>query len=255
MISIKTDDEIAAIAQGGAILAAIIRSCADRAKPGVSLLALEKIARKMCDDYGVRPAFLGYRPDGAEKPYPAALCLSVNDVVVHGVPTDRVLRRGDVLKIDMGVIYRGLYTDAATTVCLGPIAPSTRRLVASTRAALEAGIAAAQIGAMVGDIGYAIDRRARKDGFFVLRGLTGHGVGYELHEDPVIFNYGKRHTGPKLKRGMVIAIEPMLSISSPDIIQNSDESYSSADRSMAAHFEHTIAIMENGPVVMTRERA
>jgi methionyl aminopeptidase len=145
-----------------------------------------------------------------------------------------------------------LYTDSATTVAIGSVAPTTRRLIAATRAALEAGIAAAKVGGHVGDIGYAVERRARKDHFFVLRGLTGHGVGYELHEDPVVFNYGKRHTGPVLKEGMVIAIEPMLSVSSSDIIQNNDESYSSADGSMTAHFEHTLALTTRATRVLTR---
>ena len=252
MIPIKTESEIAVMAEGGAILALILNACAAMAAPGVTLLDIDAMARALCKKYGVEPAFLGYRPDGASHPYPAAVCASLNDVVVHGVPYHRELRSGDVLKIDMGVIHRGLYTDSATTVTIGPVAPVTRRLIASTRAALDAGIAAVKIGGHAGDIGYAVERQARKDNFFVLRGLTGHGVGYELHEDPVIFNYGKRHTGPVLKEGMVIAIEPMLAVSSPDIVQNDDESYSSADGSMTAHFEHTIALTSRGVRVLTR---
>ncbi len=252
MIPIKTDSEIAAMAEGGSILARILDSCAALAKPGVTLLEIDAHARALCKQYDALPAFLGYRPDGASHPYPAAICASLNEVVVHGVPYNRALRSGDILKIDMGVIYRGLYTDSATTVAIGSVAPLTRRLIASTRAALEAGIAAAKIGGHVGDIGYAIERQAHKDKFFVLRGLTGHGVGYELHEDPVVFNYGKRHTGVVLKKGMAIAIEPMFSVSSPDIVQNDDESYSSADGSMTAHFEHTIAFTDRGVQVLTR---
>ncbi len=254
MISIKTDAEIAVMSEGGAILARILDACAALVKPGVTLLELDAHARALCKQYGATPAFLGYRPDGASHPYPAAVCASLNDVVVHGVPYNRALRSGDVLKIDMGVIYRGLYTDSATTVAIGSVAPVARRLMASTRAALEAGIAAAKIGGHIGDIGYAIERQARKDKFFVLRGLTGHGVGYELHEDPVVFNYGKRHAGTVLKKGMVLAIEPMFSVSSPDIVQNDDESYSSADGSMTAHFEHTIALTDRGVEVLTRPR-
>ncbi|MFA6495336.1 MAG: type I methionyl aminopeptidase [Candidatus Paceibacterota bacterium] len=252
MISLKTDTEISVLAQGGVILAHILDACATMAKPGVTLLDIDARARDLCRQHDATPAFLGYRPDGANHPYPAAICASLNDVVVHGVPNGRALRSGDVLKIDMGVIYRGLYTDSATTVTIGPVAPSTRRLIASTRAALEAGIAATKIGGHIGDIGYAIERQAHKDGFFVLRGLTGHGVGHELHEDPVVFNYGKRHAGGLLKKGMVLALEPMFAVSSSDIVQNHDESYSSADGSMTAHFEHTIALTDRGIQVLTR---
>lgn len=152
----------------------------------------------------------------------------------------------------MGVVYEGMYTDAAVTVGIGKISPLAKRLMNSTKKSLDEALKAVKKGRHLGDIGYAIERRAKKDGFEVIRGLTGHGVGYEVHEDPVILNYGKKGTGAELKEGMVLAIEPMLSVSSPDIIQNRDESYSSADGSLTAQFEHTIAITKKEVVILTK---
>ena len=251
MKTIKSEAEIRVLARGGEILARILHTLASHASIGKNILDLEQEARLLCKKYNVESAFLGYQPEGASHPYPAAACFSVNDVVVHGTPTDRALRSGDILKIDMGVLCEGLYTDAALTVAIGSISPVAKKLIQSTKEALSAGIKAVKVGGHIGDIGYAVERQAKKDGFFVLRGLTGHGVGHELHEDPVIFNYGKRHSGMPIKEGMVLAIEPMFSVSSLDVVQNNDESYSSADKSLTAHFEHTIAVTSKGVVVLT----
>lgn len=252
MILLKTNKEIEILKQSGKILSSILNALAHKSGIGVSLLELENIARKMAKDAGARPSFLGYQPDGADHPYPAAICVSLNEVVVHGIPHSRILRSGDILKIDMGVRYQGMCTDSAITVGIGKISPVAKRLMASTRKALEEAIEVVKPGKHVGDIGYAIERRAKKDGFCVLKGLTGHGVGYEVHEDPVVFNYGKRGTGPELKPGMVLAIEPMFSVSSEQIVQNRDESYSSADGNLTAQFEHTVAITDKGSVVVTQ---
>jgi methionyl aminopeptidase len=252
MILLKTDKEIEILAESGRILSSVLKTLSKKAKIGASLMELEQAARKMLKEAGAKPAFLGYQPDGAEKPYPAALCLSLNDVVVHGIPRDYILRSGDVLKIDIGVIYEGMVTDSAVTIGMGKISSLAKKLMVSTKKALDAAIIAAKKGKYLGDIGYAIERQAKKDGFKVLKGLTGHGVGYEVHEDPVILNYGRKGTGPELKEGMVLAIEPMLSVSSEEIIQNRDESYSSADRSLTAQFEHTIAITKKGTVILTK---
>ena len=214
-------------------------------------MELENLARKMTKDAGARPSFMGYQPEGADHPYPAALCLSLNDVVVHGIPREYILRSGDILKIDMGVNFEGMLTDSAITVGIGKTSPLARKLMASTRKALEAAIKVAKKGRFVGDIGHAVEKQARKDGFYVLKGLTGHGVGYEVHEDPVVLNYGKNGSGPEIKQGMVLAIEPMFSLTSEQIIQNRDESYSSSDGSLTAQFEHTIAITKKGTIVLT----
>ena len=252
MILLKTDKEIEILAESGKILSSVLKTLGKKAVVGVNLMELENTARKMLKETGAKPAFLGYQPEGAEEPYPAALCLSLNEVVVHGVPRDRILRSGDVLKIDMGVVYGGMYTDSAITVGIGKISPIAKKLMASTQKALDEALKAVKKGRYLGDIGYAIEKRAEKDGLKVLKGLTGHGVGYEVHEDPVVLNYGKKGTGPELKEGMVLAIEPMLSVSSEQIIQNRDESYSSADGSLTAQFEHTVAITKKGPVVLTK---
>ncbi len=251
MIFIKKKEEIEYLEKSGKVLASILKDLSKEAKEGKSLHALDERARALCKEYGVRPAFLGYQPEGADHPYPAAVCLSLNEVVVHGTPSQRVLRNGDVLKIDMGVSYEGFITDAACTVAIGRVSPAARKLMAATKKALEKGIAAAKKGKHIGDIGYAVERVARGERMHVLKGLTGHGVGYELHEDPVILNYGTKGTGPEIKEGMVLAIEPMFSAGTEDIVQNRDESYSSADGSLTAHFEHTIAIRNGKTIVLT----
>ena len=252
MILLKTEKEIEVLKESGKILSLVLKTLEKKAGVGVNLMELENLAKKMLKEAGAKPAFLGYQPEGADKPYPTALCLSLNDVIVHGVPRGYILRPGDLLKIDMGVVYEGMYTDSAVTVGIGKISPLAKRLIVSTRKALEEALKVIKKGKHLGDIGYAIERRAKKDGFEVIKGLTGHGVGYEVHEDPVILNYGKKGTGAELKEGMVFAIEPMFSVSSPDIIKNRDESYSSADRSLTAQFEHTIAITKKGIIILTK---
>jgi len=251
MIYIKSEDEIKALRESGKILRFILGELKEIASEGVSLIDLENKTRELLKKNNAQAAFFGYQPEGADHPYPAAICASVNDVVVHGVPSDYILKSGDILKIDMGVVYKGLISDSAITVIIGRSSSKVKKLVGSTKKALEEAIKVCKIGKTIGDIGYVIEKQAKKDGFKVLKGLTGHGVGYEVHEDPVVFNYGHKSTGLKLKEGMVIAIEPMFSMGSEGIIQNKDESYSSADRSLTAHFEHTIAITKNGPIVLT----
>ena len=252
MIHLKSESEIEILEQSGKILSGILKTLEKKALPGVNILELEQLARRMAKEAGARPSFLGYQPEGADKPYPAAICASVNEVVVHGIPRDYVLRSGDVIKIDMGIVYEGMCTDSAVTVGIGKTSPEARKLMASTKKALEEAISAVKKGRCIGDIGYAVEKRAKKDGFKILKGLTGHGVGYEVHEDPVIFNYGKKGTGPEIKEGMVLAIEPMFSVSSEHIVQNKDESYSSADNSLTAQFEHTVAVTKKGVIILTK---
>ncbi len=251
MALVKTQAEIETIARAGAILRTVLDTLKKEVKPGVSLLELDKRAQTLIEAAGGVPAFLGYKPAGATRPYPATLCTSVNDVVVHGVPSAYVLKNGDVVSIDCGVKINGWYSDAAFTVAVGEVSPKIKKLISVTEESLELGIAAAQAGSTVGDIGAAIGSFVKKNGFYVIKGLTGHGVGKNLHEEPSIFNEGKAGTGPKLAPGMVIAIEPMVAIGTNEIMQLADESYGTTDESMAAHFEKTIVITSDGPRILT----
>jgi len=252
MILLKNKEEIAILREGGGILATVLKELVALAVPGASLAQLDQHARERLDSLDAVPTFLGYEPEGSSRPYPASLCASLNEVVVHGVPSDRILEEGDVLSLDMGVTYRGLITDSATTVIVGKYAPSpVQNLISVTKAALQDAIKMARIGNTLGDVGWAIEQRAKKGGVKVIRSLTGHGVGYELHEDPVIFNFGSRHEGITLKEGMVLALEPMFSLGSEEVVQCDDDSYATQDGSVSAHFEHTIAITRKGPQVLT----
>ena len=248
---IKTPAEIETIARAGTILRATLQMLASEAKPGVTLSALDRLAEKMIRKNGGEPAFLDYLPHGASKPYPATLCTSVNDVVVHGVPTPYRLKKGDVLKIDGGVRINGWYSDAALTIAIGPVPAKVRKLITVTEMALERGIAAARAGNTVGDIGHAVGSFVKANGFFVVRGLTGHGIGTDLHEDPSIFNEGHPRTGMELMPGMVIAIEPMVAIGTHTVEQLPDDSFATADGSMSAHFEKTIAITDGEARILT----
>jgi methionyl aminopeptidase len=252
MILLKTNKEIDVLKESGKILSKILNELKNLSKEGANLLYLNDYAKNAAKKAGAVPSFFGYSPDGASSPYPASICASLNDVVVHGVPFDYNLKSGDVFSVDMGINYKGFYTDAAFTVGIGKISSTASKLIKSTRKSLEEAVKEAKNGKFLGDIGYAIERRAKIDGFKVIKSLTGHGVGYEVHEDPIIFNFGEKNTGIKLKPGMVLAIEPMFGVSSGDIVQNRDESYSTRDGGLSAHFEHTIAITEKGAIVLTK---
>jgi methionyl aminopeptidase len=251
MALIKSQAEIETIAKAGAILRRVLDTLKSEVKAGMTLLELDLRAKKLIEEAGGVPAFLGYQPSGATIPYPATLCTSVNDVVVHGVPSNYALKNGDVVSIDGGVKINGWYSDAAFTVAVGKVSPEIHKLISVTQEALELGIAAAQAGNTVGDIGNAIGSFVKKNGLYVIKGLTGHGVGKNLHEEPSILNEGRAGTGPKLVPGMVIAIEPMVAIGGSEIVQLADESYATRDGSIAAHFEKTIAITADGPKVLT----
>jgi len=251
-MSIKSKDELVRIQKSGALLGELLYELAKQCKVGTNIWELELFARKFLSEHHAQPAFLGYKPEGATRAYPAALCISLNETVVHGVPKKYIVKSGDVVKIDAGVLYEGMYTDSATTVMVGKVSSRTRELVRATYRALEDAIQVTRVGNTLGDIGYVIEKRARASRVYVLKALTGHGVGYELHEDPVVYNYGNKHEGMKLHEGMVIAIEPMFSLSTQHIIQKSDESYASADGSMTAHFEHTLIITKSKPIIATQ---
>lgn len=240
------------MAEGGRRLAVVLQRLAEEVHPGVTTLALDRAARAMIVQGGDTPAFLNYHPEGARRAYPYTLCTSVNHVVVHGQPSTYALREGDIVKLDLGLKHKGFYLDAAITVPVGRVSAEAKKLMAATEESLAAGIKEAKPGRSLGDIGFAIERAARKNKFSVVDGLTGHGIGRALHEEPTVFNYGDRGTGPKLAAGMVLAIEPMVAARGGAIVQLKDESYGTADRSLAAHFEHTIAITKDGPLILTR---
>lgn len=251
MITLKTKEEIAIMSVGGKILRGVINNVIAEAKEGVSLKSLDARAEKLIRNAGATPAFLGYCPHGAGKPYPATICASVNDIIVHAVPTHYKLRSGDVLKLDFGLRHEGFCLDAAVTVAIGHVSPEARELIRATKKALLLGIKAAQPGNHLGDIGAAISTYIRGKKFDIAQGLTGHGIGRELHEDPSVFNFGKAGSGVELQPGLVIAIEPMTTAGSGKLVQLPDDSYATADGSLSAHFEHTVAITEKGPIILT----
>ncbi|MEI6660087.1 MAG: type I methionyl aminopeptidase [bacterium] len=251
-VIIKTLEQIESLREGGRILAEVLAKVAKRAAPGVSTFELDQYAYKLIKEAGGEPAFLNYCPEGVDIPYPASLCTSVNSEIVHGIPKkDVILKEGDVVSLDLGVKYKGLYTDHAVTVGVGQISRASRELLNDTNEALLVGIEAARGGATVGDIGHAIEQFvARRYG--IVRELSGHGVGVKIHEDPYVPNFGKPGKGQKLIPGMVIAIEPMLNIGRADIDQD-DDGYTirTSDGSRSAHFEHTILITEGDAEILT----
>lgn len=252
MIQLKTKEEIEILREGGKRLAELVQTIADKVEPGVTTAELDKLAKKMIKDMGDTPAFLGYTPDGANFPYPAALCLSIDHEIVHGLPSDEPLKEGQLLTLDGGIVHGGLYTDHAITVPVGNISKEARKLMNITKESLAVGIKAAQAGNTVGDIGAAIQKFI--DGrYFIIKELSGHGVGYGVHEDPYVPNYGQSGYGEELVPGLVIAIEPMLAVGTDRIVVEDDGyTISTKDGSLSAHFEHTIVITEDGPMILTK---
>lgn len=248
---IKTEQEIDTIAEGGKILRDILLTAGSMAKPGVSTWELDDFADREITKAGGRPSFKNFGPK--KNPFPAALCTSVNDVVVHGIPSrDTVLKDGDIVSLDIGMEYKGLYTDTAISVGVGRVSAEAKILMETTKRSLNAAIAEARAGNTIGDIAYATQKTAEAAGFAVVRDLVGHGVGYEVHEDPMVPNYGKPHSGIKLEPGMVLAIEPMLCQNEYFLTVDKDEwTIRTRDGGLAAHFEHTIAITKNGARVLT----
>jgi methionyl aminopeptidase len=215
-------------------------------RPGMTTKELDRMAEEFIREEGGEPAFKGYRG------YPASICSSINEEVVHGIPSGkRVLKEGDVVSLDIGVKKAGFFGDAARTFAVGTISDAAQRLLEATERSLHAGIDQARPGGRVSDISAAIEREVKKSGFSVVRALVGHGVGKELHEEPQVPNYGRPGEGPKLRTGMVLAIEPMVNMGGADVITLSDQwTVVSADKSLSAHFEHTVAIGDDGPVVL-----
>lgn len=254
-IQLKTKEEIAILREGGRRLAEVLLALAEKTKVGVSSAELDKLAQEIIAKNGDRPAFLGYKGKHDKVAYPAAICVSVNDAVVHGEPTGQpiIFQEGDIVSLDAGVIHGRLYTDAAITVPVGQIDEKAKLLIRVTKTALDKGIGAARLGATTGDIGFAIEEYVKPYGFGIIRELAGHGVGYSVHEDPFVPNYGKKGEGVKLEVGLVIAIEPMLNEGSEKIYLAEDEhTYRTKDGKRSAHFEHTIVITEKGSEILTK---
>ena len=246
MILKKTPEEIDAIAAAGDVLVRCMSLLRGKARAGVTTLELDRAAERFIRSQGGVPAFKGYHG------FPGSICASPNSMVVHGIPGPYRLERGDVLSIDVGVVLDGWVADAAVTVAIGPITPVARRLLEATRASLFAGVEQCRVGNRLGDVSHAVQERVESDGLSVVRSLVGHGVGRRMHEDPQIPNFGPPGTGPLLEEGMVLALEPMVTVGDHAIRMGDDNwAVYSKDGSLAAHFEHTVAITADGPRICT----
>jgi len=255
MIKIKKNEEIEIMKEGGKRHSYILSEVAKIVKPGVSTQALEDLANKLILEGGDKAAFLNYKPRGAKRPFPSSLCVSVNNEIVHGIPNENptILQEGDIVSIDLGLTHGGLITDSAITVPVGDVSEENKKLIEHCKEALYLGIKQAKGGNNIGDIGHAIESFIRPLGYGLSEGLAGHGVGYKVHEDPFVPNEGKPGRGEKLVPGMVIAIEPMVTLGSSQITLAKDGyTYKTKDGSNAAHFEHTIAITEGDPIILTK---
>ncbi len=252
-IRYKTAEEIEIMKEGGKIHARILHEVAKKVKAGVKTRELNDYAEKLIDEAGGSASFLGYQPADAKKPYPASLCVSINEEIVHGIPDDKMIFEGDIVTLDLGLTYKGLITDAAITVSVGKIEERTAELMKATEEALDKGIKAMRVRGHVGDIGAAIMEVAVKYNLGIVEGLSGHGVGYSVHEEPFVPNRAERGEGPELRVGMVIAIEPMFTLGSRHIKRLSDGyTFVTRDKSLSAHFEHTVAVTAEGIVVLTQ---
>ncbi|MFH1354101.1 MAG: type I methionyl aminopeptidase [bacterium] len=254
MIRLKTAKEIECLASGGAILAEVLERLVSEVKAGVTPRQLDALAQELIADRGAKPSFLNYAPKG-KKPFPAALCVSVNQAIVHGLPNDTVFKEGDVVGLDCGIEYKGLYTDSAQTVGVGKVTDEAARLMMVTRQALAEAIEKCRVGNRIGDIGEAVQTHVEREGFEVVRALVGHGVGYDVHEEPAVPNYGEAGKGVKLKEGLVIAIEPMVAVGNAEVKTSGDGwTVETKGGGLAAHEEHTVAIMPSGPRILTKSK-
>ncbi len=246
MIILKSPDEIQKIQRAGRIVAEVLQDLREKAGPGIKTIELDQIAEEGIRRRGGKPAFKGYRG------FPATLCASVNDEIVHGIPSDRVLEEGDIVGLDLGAIVDDFYGDSAVTVPIGSIKPEVERLLKVTEESLYLGIDQIRIGNRLSDISHAIQSHAEGAGYSVVRDFVGHGIGQSLHEDPQIPNFGSPGQGPRLKEGMVVAVEPMVNIGSYGVRVLEDRwTAVTDDGNLSAHFEHTIAVSKDGPVILT----
>jgi len=246
MIILKSAEEIEKMRRSGQIAAQISRKLTEKVKPGVTTKELDRVASMLIKMHKARPAFLGFRG------FPASICTSVNDQIVHGIPGSYRLREGDIISLDFGVVHQGYYSDMAITLPVGSISEDAQRLIEVTRSALVSGISQMVPGNRLYDISSAIQECAESNGFSVVRDLVGHGIGQKMHEEPQIPNFGKKSTGPYLKAGMVFALEPMVNMGGYEIRTLDDHwTVVTADGSLSCHFEHTVAITDNGPEILT----
>ncbi len=249
MIHYKTSEEVERIKESADILGRAHGAIAKEVKEGVKTSFLDKIAEEFIRDHGAVPSFKGYNG------FPSALCISVNEVVVHGFPSAYELKDGDIISIDCGVFHQGFHSDSAYTYPIGEVPPSVLALLSATKDSLYLGIEQAVFGNRIGDIGHAVQKFVEAKGYTVVRELVGHGLGRNLHESPEVPNYGKKGSGPLLKQGMVIAIEPMINLGTRNIVQEKDGwTIRTADRKPSAHYEHTIAIFEDRTEVLTTHK-
>lgn len=242
MIEIKTPAEIESMRKASRVVAEVLAELEPLVKPGVSTKELDNFAEKRVRELGAVPAFLGYRG------YPATLCVSINEEIVHGIPSPkRIIKEGDIVSLDMGAIVEGFYGDAALTAAAGKIKGPAQRLIDVTKRSLDVALSEVKAGARLGDVSHAVQKYAEAQGMAVVKEFTGHGIGRHLHEDPSIPNYGKAGTGPVLRAGMTLAIEPMLCLGRAEVVVQDDGwTAVSADGSLAAHYEHTVAVTEDG---------
>jgi methionyl aminopeptidase len=246
MVVLKSQWEIARLKESNQLVAMILGTIKKKVAPGVSTLELNRLAEELCRRHGAEPAFLGYSG------YPYALCVSINEQVVHGFPSERRLKEGDIVSLDFGVKLNGYYGDAALTVCVGEVSQEARRLVRVTRECLERAIQLARPKKRIGDISHAIQDHAEKNGFSVVRKFVGHGIGRAMHEEPQIPNFGSPGQGIEIKPGLVMAIEPMVNAGTYQVrILDDGWTAVTADGKPSAHFEHTVAVTENGPEVLS----
>ncbi|MFA6300828.1 MAG: type I methionyl aminopeptidase [Candidatus Paceibacterota bacterium] len=258
MIIIKTPEEIEILREGGKRLATALYKVGEMVKPGISTKDLDDYAYKLIREMGDEPAFLNYKPEGADSPYPASICISVNNEVVHGIPKkEKILKEGDIVSLDLGLKHENLFTDMAITVPVGEISSATKKLLEVTEKSLKAGIEVAQGGNKIGDISHAVESfvRSQKKNqqYGIVEILAGHGVGRAIHEDPYIPNFGKKGVGAKLVPGMVIAIEPMVNNGTKNVVLDKDGwTFRTADGKKSAHFEHTILITDGEPEILTK---
>jgi methionyl aminopeptidase len=248
VITIKSDEEVKIMREAGRVVGETLQILKDAVKPGLVVKELDKIVRKEYGKRGVIPTFLGY----AQPPYPATVCVSVNDELVHGIPGDRVIKEGDIVSIDLGATYKGFVGDSAITFGVGEVSEEARRLMEVTEESLWRGIRAAKAGARLGVISNTIGEYIESEGFGVVREFVGHGVGREMHEEPQVPNFGPADRGPILRKGMVLALEPMVTVGDWHTKKHTDGwTISTRDGSLCAHFEHTIAITEGEAEVLT----
>jgi methionyl aminopeptidase len=252
MISLKSPREIEVMRAANLIVAEVLEELREHVHPAVTTAELDRVAEELTRRRGAVPAFKGYEVNG--RVFPKSVCISINEEVVHGIPSEkRVLQEGDIVGIDFGVCYQGLYGDAALTVAVGQADADSQRLMQATREALWAGIEQVQIGHRLGDVSAAIQARVEREGFSVVREFVGHGIGKRLHEEPQVPNFGERDRGVRLREGMVLAIEPMVNAGGPDVIIKADGwTAVTRDHSRSAHFEHSVAVTDKGPYVLSQ---